>query len=83
MELLRRQLAVFADMVNGQIGAMIVAPPEPHHRQKMKVPIGAIVVSVEKCQHRKKTSVVVKQQCFASQHNHYFLSWFWMETCLI
>jgi hypothetical protein len=31
MELLRRQPAVFADMVNGQIGAMVVAPPEPRH----------------------------------------------------
>ena len=31
LELLRRQPAVFADMVNGQIGAMVVAPPEPRH----------------------------------------------------
>ena len=58
LELLRRQPAAFADLVDGELAnpANEQVPSQPNPNSMM-VQIGAFVVVMSQCQHKKKTNV--------------------------
>lgn len=67
VELLRRQPAMFADLVNGELPAMNVDPPVPPENtgppegsNSLGNPIGASADCVQPRQHKLKTNVVPK-----------------------